>query len=278
MSDEKPRHEAATRRVVYQIPGMEAVPVRRDVAYRTTDAGALTLDLYYPLDWRSGDRSPAVVFVAGYPDPGLRAVLGCKFKEMGAYLSWGQLVAASGLVAVTYENADPAADIHRVLQYLRDNAGPLGLDADRIGLWAGSGNVPNALGVLMAQPRDHVQCAALCYGYLLDLDGSTGVAQAAATWHFANPCAGKTVDDLPANVALLIARAGRDEYAGINESIDRFLAGALRRNLPVTLVNHAAGPHAFELFDDSETSREIVRQILGFLRFHLLARGPYASQ
>jgi len=34
-------------------------------------------------------------------------------------------------------------------------------------------------------------------------------------------------------------------------------------------VNHASAPHAFDLFQDTETSREIVRQILSFLRFHL---------
>jgi hypothetical protein len=42
-------------------------------------------------------------------------------------------------------------------------------------------------------------------------------------------------------------------------------------NLPVSLVNHATGPHAFDLFDDSVTSREIIRRILAFLQFHLLA-------
>jgi hypothetical protein len=40
-------------------------------------------------------------------------------------------------------------------------------------------------------------------------------------------------------------------------------------NLPLTFVNHPSGPHAFDLFDDSETSREIVRRALSFLRFHL---------
>lgn len=46
---------------------------------------------------------------------------------------------------------------------------------------------------------------------------------------------------------------------------------ALARNLPVTFVNHAAAQHAFDLFHDSEISREIVGQILRFLQFHLLA-------
>ena len=45
----------------------------------------------------------------------------------------------------------------------------------------------------------------------------------------------------------------------------------LAANLPITVANHATGPHAFDLMHDSETSRGIVRQILAFLRFHLLA-------
>ena len=50
----------------------------------------------------------------------------------------------------------------------------------------------------------------------------------------------------------------------------RFLIKALTCNLPVTFVNHSVAPHAFDLFHDSETSREIIRQMLMFLRFHLL--------
>jgi hypothetical protein len=57
----------------------------------------------------------------------------------------------------------------------------------------------------------------------------------------------------------------------LNETLDRFVVKALERDLPVTLVNHASAPHAFDLFQDGETSREIVRQILAFLRFHLAA-------
>ncbi|MGP0074234.1 MAG: hypothetical protein ACLPWF_20160 [Bryobacteraceae bacterium] len=52
----------------------------------------------------------------------------------------------------------------------------------------------------------------------------------------------------------------------MNEGIDRFISHALAANLPITLVNHPTGPHAFDILDDSETSREIIRQILEFLR------------
>jgi hypothetical protein len=47
---------------------------------------------------------------------------------------------------------------------------------------------------------------------------------------------------------------------------------ALKRNLPITFVNHATGQHAFDVFDDSNESREIIRQTLTFMHLHL---SPY---
>jgi len=44
-------------------------------------------------------------------------------------------------------------------------------------------------------------------------------------------------------------------------------------NRPITLVNHAEGPHSFDLLDDSETSRRIIRQVLDFLTSQLTRAG-----
>jgi hypothetical protein len=259
--------DISKKRVVYQMPGMDAVTIRRDAAEY---GGGLTMDLYYPPDSKAGARTPAAVFVLGYSDAGFQKMLGCKQKEMGSYISWGQLAAASGLVAITYTTEEPATDIHALLQYVRQNAAGLGIDENSIGVWACSGNVPNALSVLMHESENHLKCAVLCYGHMLDLGGSDVVAEAAARWGFANPCAGKSVNDLPPDTPLFIVRAGQDQFPHLNETIDRFLAGALSRNLPITFANHSAGPHAFDVLQDSETSREIIKQILAFMRFHLL--------
>jgi hypothetical protein len=67
----------------------------------------------------------------------------------------------------------------------------------------------------------------------------------------------------------LIVRAGLDQFAGLNDSIDRFIAKGLSLNRPITLVNHAAGPHSFDLLDDSDASRHIIRQVLAFLTAQL---------
>jgi len=257
------------RTVVYQIPGMDAVTVRRDVVYRATDSGDLTLDLYSPPDQASGSRTSAVVIVAGYPGAGVERIFGRAFKDMGSSVSWARLMAASGLTAITYTNREPAADLQLLLRYVRENAESLGIDETRIGVWASSGNVPLALSLLLRDASQPLRCAALCYGFILDLDGATGTADASRQFGFVNPCAGKSMDEVAPDVPLFLARAGQDQFPHLNESIDRFIAGALARNLPVTLVNHPEGPHAFDLFLDDETSREIIRQVLTFLRFHL---------
>jgi hypothetical protein len=272
MSQETQRHEITKKKIVYTMPAAQAVTIRRDVEYQVTDAGPLTMDIYHPPDSESAAKIPAVIFVNGYPDPGAQKILGCKFKEMESYISWAQLTAASDLAAITYTTGkEPASDMRALLQYVRQNAADLGIDENRIGLWACSGHVPNALSVLTQEDREYLKLAVLLYGCMLDLDGFTHMSEAAKTWGFANPCAGKSVEDLPRDIPLFIARAGRDETPHLNETLDRFLGKAMACNLPVTFVNHPEAAHAFDLFDDSETSREIIRLVLAFMRFHLLA-------
>ena len=264
------------KRAVYSIAGMERAVVRKDVVYRTTDDGPLTMDLYVPADAPPGTQLPTVVLVTGYNDVGYEKMLGVKFKEMALAVSWGQLIAASGLTAIAYTNREPAADLAALLRHVREQAAPLGIDPDRVGLWACSGSVPLALAALMADSTtvtsrkgSCLRCAALLYGYMLDLDGATGVAEAAALFRFTNPNGGKTMADLPETLPLFIARAGQEQFPHLNESIDRCFAQALTLNWPVTLVNHATGPHSFDLLDDSETSRAIIRQVLDFLTSEL---------
>jgi hypothetical protein len=266
MSERVERHPITLKKVRYTMPGVEAVTVRRDVAYKAGD-DALTMDVYSPPDANNAMRIPAVVIVLGYPDVGRPNPLGCQFKEMGLSVSWARLLAASGMVAIIYTTRHPATDVHAVLQHVRQKAAWLGVDDHRIGMFAASGNVVVALSALMQDPD--LKCAALLYGFTLDLDGSTAVAEAAKTFGFINACAGQSMNDLPSHIPLFVARAGEDQFAGLNGTLDCFLMKALGRNLPVSFVNHATGAHGFDLDDDGDTSGEIVRQVLAFLRFHL---------
>jgi hypothetical protein len=264
MSDREAQlRELAKKVVVYRLSRMSAVKVRRDLIYKGAAESALAMDFYRPLKTHRGRRSPVAVIVMGYPDPtGFH-------RRMGWATSWARLLAVCGIAAAIYATREPAADVQDVLRYLRENVKTLGIDANRIGILAGSASVAVALSALMGTTS--VKCAALLYGYTLDLDGATAVAEMSKTFGFVNACLGKSVDDLAGDVPLFLVRAGREQFGGLNDALDRFSARAVARNLPVTLVNHATGPHAFDLDDDTDASRVIVQQVLTFLRLHLRA-------
>lgn len=269
MSGENKVHPIALKTVVSRISGMEAGTVIRDLEFPGADGAPAAMDAYLPPDAGKSSRPPVVVIVAGFPDAGFQRMLGCRFKELGSTVSWGKLLAASGVAAVAYANRDPAADLEALLRHLPSKGGELGFDGNRFGLWASSGNAPLALWALMAPLDPRPRCAALMYPFTLDRAGHTAVADAARVFRFAHPADGRSAADLPGDVPIFVARAGRDENPGLNETLDRFVCDALARNLPITVTNHPSGPHAFDLLDDGETTRQVVGDVLSFLRTRL---------
>ena len=247
-----PRHEVTLKKVVLHIAGMEALETRAS-EFAAADGKPLPIRTYHPALARG--PLPAVVLVEGYPDPRFAPVLGCSFIDMEWTVNVAQLIAASGLVAVTYANREPAGDLGALLAHLRSKGATLGIDGRRVGLWAASGNGPVAVSASAS-----AACLVLSNTYLCDLDGATHVADAARTFRFAVP-AGCAMPRVPT----LIIRSGRDEMPGLNESLDRFVARATALNVPVTVAHHPDAPHSFELFHDSERTREILRDALAFL-------------
>ena len=268
MTDQRERHPMTTKRVLYEIDGMDSVRVRRDLEYHHSSAGSVTTDVYYPPAEGSAPL-PAIVIVSGYPDEGFRRMLGCRFNEMASSVSWAQLFAMSGIIAIAYTNREPVDDVHSLLHYVVSNADALGVDKKKIGLFATSGHGPLALSLLANDATTPLKSAILCYSYTMDLENNTAVADAAKQWRFANASAGRAVDDLRRNVPMFIARAGADEMPQLNATLDRFVASALARNMPLTVVNEPAAPHAFDLVHDMNATREIVRRVLRFAQFTL---------
>jgi hypothetical protein len=254
--------ELAKRRVVFDVPGMEHIEVRRDIPYRSGLSESLTIDLYQPPGCSSA--RPAVIFAAGYSDQGGLDLVGLRLKEWGAYVSWGQLVAASGLVGITYSCSEPSLNAKEVLDFVRNRSGEFDIDPARIGIWAASGNGPTALSLLTDQSIQ-LRFVVMSNTYMLDLDGDTTVADMAARFGFAAPNAGKSARDLDAGVPLLVVRSGNDEVPGLNRTIDRFIEHAVELNLPLQFVNMPDAPHGYDTLYDAERSRETIRQIVTFM-------------
>ncbi|MCB9759785.1 MAG: hypothetical protein H6739_08070 [Alphaproteobacteria bacterium] len=255
--------DLARQGVAARISGQDDVTVRRDLP---VDSAA---DVLFDLYLAAPRPAPVAVLVSGYPDPGFQAQLGCRFKDMASVQDWARMLAASGVAAVAVSATEPVTGLAAALAHLRRRGDALGVDAERIGLWACSGNAPTALGAFLDDPA--VRCAALLYGYTLDLDGGQEVAEAAGRFFFATPAAGRGVDALPADRPLLLLRAGADAMPGLNVALDRLVAAALAADRPLTVINLPAAPHAFDLMDGHPRAATAIAQVLEFLRRGLTA-------
>lgn len=248
-----------TSSVVYQLPYMGEVCT--DIPYGENNS--LMMDIHYP-EVRS-DLMPAIILVTGFSDPGYQSKMGMKQMEVMWYVSWAKLVAASGFIAITYSNLDPSEDIIKLIESLYDKGAERGIDSKKIGIMSMSGNVSNALAVLMSGMS--IRCAALWYGYTIDVGNSKLVADAAELYGFRTP---KNMgSEFPDAVPMLIARAGEEENIGLNASIDLFVEEALRRNAPVSLINYPDGNHCFDIIDESKESIGAIKMVLEFFHCYL---------
>lgn len=268
MSQDPPRRHMREIPMVYPLPDADQVVTRLGVEFARSTSGPLTLDVYAPARRTTSVALPAIVLVAGYSDVGYEGFMGCRFKDMAVSTTWARLVASFGMIAVTYGNERPAEDLQSLLHYVREHAAELGIDAERLALWGMSGNGPLALATLASSPAGTFTCGVFSCAYLADLDGATHVADAQKQWQFTYP-GGFSVESLPADLPVFIARAGQEQDPGLNVAVDRLVAAMLAANRPVTCVNFAAAPHGFELFHDTLETREVMRQMFRFARFHL---------
>jgi hypothetical protein len=85
---------------------------------------------------------------------------------------------------------------------------------------------------------------------------------------------GRTLDVHGSGPAVLFVSGYPDpafeaQMGWLNASIDGFAVAALARNMPVTVANLPSAPHAHDLMDDTDASRDMIRRILAWLRFQL---------
>ena len=128
------RHEVATRRVLYEIPGMQSVQVRES-EFKGANGDPLPLEIYDAINPIS---DAIVAIVAGLPDAGFEKHVGCKFMEMEWTICIARLIAASGMTAITHSNPDPVPDAEALMAHLATMT-------SNIGIWATSGHGPVAL-------------------------------------------------------------------------------------------------------------------------------------
>lgn len=241
-----------------------ALAVTRDVPYSRDERDGRVMDLYAVTN--SSAPRATLIIASGYPAAGLEKYTGHSARTLPAMTSWAQLLAEQGFAVVVYDAVDPATDLACVAAWLRAEGARVGVDASRLGVLATSGNSPVALAAVAA---GGLRCAILLYAFAFDEGDSRTVEAASRQFGFANASAHLTTNDLPDTTHWMVVRAGRDAFPGLNASLDRFAAAALRRNLPITIINHASGTHAFDVMDAGSDSQFVIRQVLEFARFRL---------
>jgi acetyl esterase/lipase len=269
---EKTFEEIVNAPLVLKKPGTERVKVTTQLRYHPgVDDPNLLMDVYSPLDVKAAERRPVLMFVHGGAGSESRP------KDWGIYKGWGRLAGASGLVGVTFTHrlgypkpllAESGADVAAAIDYVRANAAKFGADPDRICLAAYSAGGP-LLTLGYDAKRPYIRCLIAVYAFLdvqqsslhRDHEPAERVKQYSMIEHLGD----KRAREIPT----LIARAGLDEIPTMNDSIDRFIARAIRENANVTVMNHPAGVHGFDNQNDDDRSREIMEFLLAFASRHL---------
>jgi acetyl esterase/lipase len=236
------RNPTAGKAVVLQIRGMHRAAVKRNIVYQRSPR--LRMDVYRPRNARG--RLPAVLLA------------GPSGRSSGQKVGWAQLIAGSGLTAVSFDArsagspTDPAQDVQSAIAYVRSHSKRLGVDPSRLctlGFFA-----PWHLWATMRDPKPWLRCNVAYYEQL----------------DFQSPALGDQFSAL-ANLRrsggsippMFVVEAGRDD------SIDRFAAAATELHADVRVVTYPEALPGFDVGRRTARARAIVKQTLRFLKARL---------
>ena len=149
---------------------MDRVQRQRDLVYKSLPSGTLLMDVYAPAD-AARHALPAVIMVHGDGPPDWLKDI----KDWGQYVSWGELLAASGLLAITFNHrstegwtriTEAASDVDDLVALLRSRPSSWSIDADRLAIWvASAGGFLGARVALANGPA--VRCLVIYYGLMV---------------------------------------------------------------------------------------------------------------
>jgi acetyl esterase/lipase len=244
--------------VFYSLPGMDAVRLERDIVFRTVGDTSLKADIYLPA---ARGTYPVVLLVSGGSVN--------DWRTAAFYTSFARVLAVEGMAAVNFDkrlardrNAVPTAseDTLVLVDYLKTNAAKYGLDTAHLCSWHFSAG--GTIAGTMLGEKSPATCVVLTYTILSfgegDRDPQLGP-------HSALVRARERGEKFPPT---LVVRAGRDQKL-LNDSIDAFVAAALAKNAPITLINYPAGDHGFEILNDTGETRRVIAQSIAWVKSHL---------
>jgi len=271
-----------SRPIVYAVPGMDKVDVRPDIVYKRDGKDEMRMDICIPPGLAAADLRPGVIFIHGGP-LGRNPFPGA--KDWGVFRSYGRLMAASGLLGITFDHRyismgakdleTSFGDVEEAIGFVRANAATYHLDPERIALWVFSGGGPH-LSIGLRGDATFIRCLVSYYA-LLDLSASAArLGESPQALDKFSPLAwlNKPYGYLP---PVLIGRAGLDS-TDINRSVEAFVFRMFALNADINLLNHPLGRHGFDVYDDDEQSRDVMAATVAFLKSRLARPDAFAAK
>jgi len=235
------RRTSGQDHVIYTLPEMDKVFLASELAYFND----LTVDIYYPPNYHFEAKLPIVILSHGLKETNEF------YKDGYQHIDWAKLIAASGMIAVSAQGGtEQTTNSYHVLEFLAANADVLGIDLTRIGFWACSaqgGPVFKALGDKELPYRDGFRAAVFIYLGLAQVDPSN--------W--------------PQKLSLFVVKAGSDRTVS-GMVMDNFVSQARSSNILTEYTELAGAPHAFDIYQNTQDSKDVIRRALEFFKGKLL--------
>ena len=256
--------------VVYDLPRMNDVIIKKDIAYKDIAGSTLKMDIYFPPEFDFQTKIPAIIMVLGYPDMAGKKLIGSEFKNHIQFISWCKIISASGMAAIAYESSNPEQDIISLSNYLKTNEDKLKIDNSKIGAYTCSAHTPTTITTILNGSNNIFKCAVVYYGFFLTSDFKylSQIDTLSQNMGFKTPRLSEP-DVWKKDIPILIIRAGKDNVPYINQTLASFYDKALNQNLPITLINYSNGAHGFEAYNDNENTRQIIENTIEFWKFNL---------
>jgi acetyl esterase/lipase len=255
--NQPPQFDVVKSHNVLHVPGQEKAKLHSDVVYASPNNEPQKTDIYLPAGVKTTDRLPVVIALSGAD----------KAKHWGFYKELGQLIAAHGMAGVIpdkrYQRGqrqEGADDILALMKFVAENGAKYNLDGSRICLWAFSGG-----GLLMSVglrgETPEVKCIVNFYA-VSDISRFPGATADMATSPL-NPLHRLREAEVEKLPPMLVVRAGKDN-PDLNAGIEEFIQTAFHRNAKIMAINYAGGQHGFDLLDDNDFSRTVIKRALEF--------------
>jgi acetyl esterase/lipase len=270
------QQEFIKAKVVYKVPGMDKVKVFSDITYKEAAGKELKMDIFQPPNLKPNDMLPAVLYIHGGTLPPDYPVMP-KYWEV--YISHGRLIAASGMIGVTFnhryygvdkQNLDNSfSDVRDAIKYIRENADKYNIDPDRLCLWGFSGGGSH-LSVALQDKMEYVRCIVSYYG-VMNLKSLISGGRKNLDWMNGYAPVDYLTFENYQIPPFFVARAGLDNPA-LNATIDAFIAKALEMNIDIETANHPGGVHGFDVFNDDRRTKAILEDTISFIKRNVFAK------